>query len=73
MTLRSSSNSVITTKSSTYNNSHGKVTLNSVDYASMTITNSKGLNAERWCIPPLPQNSYFCHELFLQLFLHLYT
>jgi len=38
----------ITTRSSAYNNSHGKVTLNSQDKASMTITNSKGLNAESW-------------------------
>jgi len=29
----------------------GKITLNSLDKASMTITNSKGLNAEPWCIP----------------------
>ena len=38
---------------SAYNNSHGKATLNSLDKASMTITNSKGLNAEveLWCIP----------------------
>jgi len=36
---------------SAYNNSHGKATLNSLDKASMTISNSRGLNAEPWCIP----------------------
>jgi len=49
--IRSSSVSAIITRSSAYNNSHGKATLNSLDYVSMTITNSKGLNAEPWCIP----------------------
>jgi len=45
--------SVIRTRSSVYNSSHGKAsaTLNSQDKASMTIKNSKGLNAEPWCIP----------------------
>ena len=42
--IRSSSASAITT------NSYGKATLNSLDKASMTITNSNGLNAEPWCI-----------------------
>jgi len=49
--IRPSSVSAITTRSSAYNNSHGKATLNSLDKASMTIINSKGLNAEPWCIP----------------------
>jgi len=49
--IRSSSVSTITTRSSAYNNSHGKATLNSLDKASMTITNSKELNAEPWCVP----------------------
>jgi len=38
------------TRSSAYN-SHGNATLNSLDKASMAITNSKELNAEPWCIP----------------------
>jgi len=42
--------------SSAYN-FHGKATLNSMDKASMTITNSKGLNVE-----PLPQNRYHYHR-----------
>jgi len=37
---RSSSVSATTTRSSAYNNSHGKATLHSQDKASMTITNS---------------------------------
>ena len=44
--IKSSSVSALTTKSSAYNSSHGKVTLNSQDMASMTITNNNGLNAE---------------------------
>ena len=48
-----------TTRSSAYNNSHGKATLNSLDKASMTITNSKGLNAEPWCIPTFTINCSF--------------
>jgi len=35
-----------TTRSSAYNNSHGKATLNFLDKASMTVTNNKGLNIE---------------------------
>jgi len=70
--IRSSSVSAITTKSYTYNYSHGKATLNSLDKASMTTTNSKGLHAEPWCMP-LSQNHYCYHKLFLQLFLHQYT
>ena len=38
--IMSSSFSAVTTQSSTYNNSHCKLTLNSLDKASMTITNS---------------------------------
>jgi len=47
----SNSNSCLTyhTRSSAYN-SLGKATLNSLDKASMTVTNSKVLNAEPWCI-----------------------
>jgi len=67
--VRSSSVSAITATSLTYNNSHGKLTLHSLDKAHMTITNSKGLNAEPW----LAQNSYCYNKLFLQLFLHLCT
>jgi len=63
----------ITTKSSAYNNSNVKAILNSVDKASMTITNSNGCNAEPWCIPTFTSNSYTYHKLFLQLFLHLCT
>jgi len=44
--IRSSSFSAITTRSSAYNNSHDKATVNSLDKASVTIKNSKGLNAE---------------------------
>jgi len=66
--IRSSSVAAITTRSSAYNNSHGKATLNSLDKACMTITNSKGLNAEPWCIPtftsePLHHNCH-CHLNF---------
>jgi len=48
--IRSSSHLAIRTRSSAYNNSHGKATVNSLDKASMTVTESKGLNAEPWCI-----------------------
>jgi len=47
--------------SSAYNNSHGKATSNSLEKAFMTITNSNGLNSERWCTLTLPQNSH-CHH-----------
>jgi len=50
LSFHSLSISAVTTKLSAYNNSHGNVTLNYVDKASMTITNSKGLYAEPWCI-----------------------
>jgi len=56
--IRSSSVSAITTRSSAYNNSHGKATLHSLDKASMTITNSKGLNAEPWCILTLTSKPF---------------
>ena len=46
-----SSVSAITAKSSAYSSSHGRATLNSLDMASMTITNNSGLNPEPWCIP----------------------
>ena len=46
-----SSVSAITAKSSAYSSSHGRATLNSLDMASMTVTNNSGLNAEPWCIP----------------------
>jgi len=50
--IRSSLVSAVTTMSYAYNNSHCKATLNSVHCkVSMKITNSKGLNAEPWCIP----------------------
>jgi len=49
--IRSSSVSAITTSSSAYNNSYGKVTLNFLHKSSMTITNKNGLNAEPRCIP----------------------
>jgi len=49
--IKSSSFSAITTKSSAYNSSQGKATLNSLDMASMTITNNSWLNAEPWCMP----------------------
>ena len=42
--------SAITTKWSTYSNSHGKSSLNSLDIASNIITSSNGLNAEPWCM-----------------------
>jgi len=41
--IKSPSVSAITTRSSVYNNSHYKATVNSLDNASMTITNSEGL------------------------------
>jgi len=44
--IRSSSVSSVTTKSSAYNISHSKATLNSLDKVSMAIANNKGLNAE---------------------------
>jgi len=68
--IRSSSVSAITTRSSVYNNSHGKATLIYLDKASMTITNSKRLNAEPWCIATFTSNCYSYHKLFLQLSLH---
>jgi len=50
--IKSSSVSAITSKSSAYNSYQGKATLNSLDMASMTITNNSGLNdAEPWCMP----------------------
>ena len=36
---------------SAYNSCQGKATLNSLDMASMTITNNSWLNAEPWCMP----------------------
>jgi len=76
--IRSTLVSAITTRSSVYNNSYGKATLNSLDKASMTITNSKELNAEAWCIPtitsqPLPQNHYYTMKCSCNCFLHQYT
>jgi len=44
--IRSSSVSAFTARSSVYNNSHVKATVNSLDKASMTITISKRINAE---------------------------
>ena len=41
----SSSVSATTAKSSAYSSSHGRATLNSLDMASMTITNNSGLNS----------------------------
>ena len=49
--ISSSSVSAITAKSSAYSSSHGRATLNSLDMASMTITNNSGLNPDPWCIP----------------------
>jgi len=49
--IRLSLVSAITIKSSSYNNCRGKANLNSLVKASLTITNSNGLNAEPWCIP----------------------
>ena len=42
--ISSSSVSAITAKSSAYSSSHGRATLNSLDMASMTITNNNRLN-----------------------------
>ena len=56
--ISSSSVSAITAKSSAYSSSHGRGTLNSVDMASMTITNNNGLNPEPWCIPCLATNTH---------------
>ena len=36
---------------SAYSSSHGRATLNSLDMASMTITNNSGLNPDPLCIP----------------------
>jgi len=49
--IRSSLVSAMTATSSAYNNSHHKATLNSFNNASITITNSKALNAKPWYIP----------------------
>ena len=49
--ISSSSVSAITAKSSAYSSFHGRATLNSLDMASMTITNNSGLNPDPWCIP----------------------
>jgi len=57
-----------TTRSSACNNSHGKATLNSLDKASTTITNSKGLNAASWCIP-----SFTSKPLLLPCYSNTYT
>jgi len=43
--------SAITPKLSAYNNSCDKATLDSLDKASITITNSNGLSAEPWWMP----------------------
>jgi len=47
--IRSSSVSAITAKSSAYNNSYGKATLDCLDETSIKITDSNGLSAEPWC------------------------
>jgi len=72
--LKSYSVSAITTKSSAYNSSKGKATLNSLDMASMTITNNSELNAEPWCITNC-SDSCFCtcvhrHDCQYQPFFH---
>ena len=54
----------ITTKSSAYNSSQGKATLNSLDMASVTITDNSGLNANLGACQLLPQNHYYYHKLF---------
>ena len=46
--ISSSKVSAITAKSSAYSSSHGRATLNSLDMASMTITNNSGLNPDPW-------------------------
>jgi len=48
-------------------------TLNPPDKDSMTVTNSKGPNAEPRCTLTLTQNCHHHHKPFLQLFLHQYT
>ena len=45
-------------------NSHGKAHLNSLDFASITITNSSGLNTEPWFVPTFTLNYHHYHELF---------
>jgi len=64
--IRSYSVSAIKTWSSAYNNSLGKTTLNSLDKAYMTITNSKGLNAEPWCILSFTQKPLMLPKTVLQ-------
>jgi len=49
-----------------YNNSHGKATLNSLDKASVTITNSRGLHAEPWYIAD------FTSKLLLLLYIYTF-
>src|SRR5664279_2422076 len=45
------------TRSSAYSNSIGKPSLNSLDRASSTMMNSKGLSTEPWCTPTLTTNA----------------
>jgi len=68
--IRSSSVSAITTRSSAYNNSHGKATLNSVDKFPWQSQIAKDLMLNFDAYRPLPHNHYCYHILFLQLFLH---
>jgi len=54
-------------------NSHGNTNLNSHHKASMTITNSKGLNAEPWCIPTFTSKPLLLPRTVLTLFMQHYT
>ena len=51
LSLRSARESLKIARSSAYSNSHGQLTLNSLDKASITIMNSKGLSIDPWSTP----------------------
>ena len=70
--ITSSSVSAITTKSSSYNSSQGKATLNYLDMASMTITDNSGLNAEPWCLPSFTLKM-ICNDFFLVVKVNCWT
>merc|ERR1712115_581060 len=53
LTVSSSMVLAMITRSSAYSSSHGHPVLNSMERASSTMTNSRGLKTEPWCTPTL--------------------
>merc|ERR1712002_691096 len=53
LTISSSMVLAMITRSSAYSSSHGHPVLNSMERASSTMMNSRGLNTEPWCTPIL--------------------